>query len=89
MLRIYYGTDIIPTDSPIRVSNTFPHPYYRIDHLHHDIALLKLSGQVDQNNYDFVQLPKTITSDYLGQTATVSGWGDDGTVNTSFFNLIL
>lgn len=80
-LRINYGKDAVsdePLNTAIMVDKMIVYPYFRIEGAHHDIALLKLSIPVEQTSIAYVELPKTTAQDYVGQTATVSGWGAQG-----------
>jgi len=62
------------------VSEIIKHPDYHSFYVHHDIALLKLSTDVDFTNDDLshirpICLPDNVSQDYTGWDAIVAGWG--------------
>jgi len=67
-------------DFNMDVSEIIKHPDYERYYLHHDIALLKLSTDVDFTNDKLshirpICLPDNVSQDYTGRDAIVAGWG--------------
>ena len=62
----------------VAVDRIIEHPNYNTRTLDNDIALLRLTEQLDLSQYDEVGsvcLPADDSKTYVGETATASGWG--------------